>query len=324
MTGEIASADKVWLSNSDTVKGKIESLKDGKLEIRTDWGGVVSVDLIYVQALETEKMLWVRLKGQSSFKLLKFQNSENKTWLMDDKGNKSSIKDSGEIGTLMTQYPEDHERLISSGSAQLNMQLERNDKQELFFIGTYNLRDIVNSNTLKWKLNITRYSGVIDERDNYVHYDYNRFLTTRWYLVGNSAWNYDSDDDPMESVSLGAGLGYQFWDDADGKLKSNFGLTHLWENYVNESSNKKRWAFTLSTDYEQKLWQNIFLKHNSLLSKRLSGLMEMIYDADTAIKVMLTDKLWVNLLHEFNYNNRPTSKSYRLDNSLTLGIGYDW
>ena len=320
---EAKGEDTAWLSNSDVIRGKIQSLKDNKLKMKTEWGGRVAIDLRYVRALETQQLLWVRLKGENAFRLLKFQQHNNRTWLTDDEGNEYAMESSIELGSVQKNNP-DKQKMLYSGDFSIHSQTERGDEQELYLGGSFNLRDLVNRHTIKWQSRQSRDDGTMDERENYIHYDYNRFWSHHWYTLGNSQWEYDNEKKPEEFISLGAGLGYQFWDTPNGLLEMDISLSHLWENYHTGQKDNHRFAATWTASYNKRLWKNVFLTHTSDLSRRFRGQNEWLYDFDLSIKLQLTDNMWFNVLHEFEYNSRPLADAYRSDYALSFGLGYSW
>jgi putative salt-induced outer membrane protein YdiY len=59
----IASADEVILKDGSRLVGQVERLADGKLKIKTDFAGELTIDAAKVQGLTTEKPVNVQLTG---------------------------------------------------------------------------------------------------------------------------------------------------------------------------------------------------------------------------------------------------------------------
>ena len=60
-------ADTLWLDNGDRVSGKVEFLDAGKLVLRTEYAGTVSVNIARVRTFTSEEPVLVRLKNGSEY-----------------------------------------------------------------------------------------------------------------------------------------------------------------------------------------------------------------------------------------------------------------
>ena len=60
--GSVASGDVVVLKNGDRVSGKIETLADGKLRVKSDLMGAVTVDLANVQTFSSDEPITLLFK----------------------------------------------------------------------------------------------------------------------------------------------------------------------------------------------------------------------------------------------------------------------
>ena len=58
-------ADTLWLDNGDRVSGKVEFLDAGKLVLRTEYAGTVSVDIARVRTFTSEEPVPIDLSALS-------------------------------------------------------------------------------------------------------------------------------------------------------------------------------------------------------------------------------------------------------------------
>ena len=316
------SADTLWLTNNDIIRGEVKEMTDGKLHFTTPWGGTVQVDLRYVRALETEQLLWVRMKGQNTFRLMKFDQKGGKTWMLDNQGNETELDDKQKLARLLNDDPGEEQWLLS-GHFNVGFDTERGDEDEFRTSGQVNIQDRVNRNIINWKTYYSREDGHTNDREFKISYDYNRFMDEHWYLLGNSLWQYDNSESPRETVAGGGGMGYQFWDRPDGALKMDIALNSLWENYPNDS-NEQHMALRWGVNYSQKIWDNLSFHHDWVLFRRLGGKKQWLLDTTTGLRLSITDNLWFNLQLDFDYDNKPAEDSYRSDHSFSFGLGYGW
>lgn len=316
------SADTLWLTNNDIIRGQVKGMTDGKLHVATLWGGMVDVDLRYISALETEQLLWVRMKGQNTFRLIRFDQEGGKTWMLDNQGNATELDDKQKLAHLLNHDPGE-EQWLFSGYFNIGFDTERGDEDKFRTNGQINVQDRVNRNIINWRAFYSREDGQTRDREFKISYDYNRFVDAHWYLLGNSLWQYDNSESPKETIGGGGGVGYQFWDRPDGALKMDIALNDMRENYP-DGSNEQYLAWRWGGNYSRKLWNNLGFHQDWVLLRRLGGKKQWLLDSTTGLRLSITDDLWFNLQLDFDYDNKPAANSCRSDHSFSFGLGYAW
>ena len=319
-----AYGDTIWLTNGDLLKGTIRKLEESKVHFDTDWAGLIKVELDHVQSLETEKMLWVRIRGHDTFRLVKLYTDKNKTWLRDIEGNSIPLHDQSSLMALRPDRPGDDLWLVS-GAFNGNVAIKRSDtdKNEFRTFGTVNVRDRVNRNTLKWDSKYSKDDGRLDDKELKITYDYNRFLNHSWYVLGSGQWSYDIDESPFKRWSIGSGIGYQFWDRATGDLKSDIGMSRLWEQFRTRST-RERWAIRWGMNGSQQIAGSLFATADSLAFYRLGEGTQLLWDLDLGLKYELSSSFWLNLRYSLDYDSQPEDNSTPTKTSLTFGLGYSF
>ena len=144
-------------------------------------------------------------------------------------------------------------------------------------------------------------------------------------MQGNGSWNYALSQTPQQLSTAGGGLGYNFWDDVNGKLQSDVGLNHLWEKY-SDGNNESEWALRWNLLYAKTLYGrfNLYEEINWLQPLK-SG---MILNTKTGLKIQVMDNFYVNSEYNFNYttqeNSTTTVGSKRLSHLINFGMGINW
>ena len=317
-------ADTLSLDNGNLLSGRIRELKDDKVYLDTDWASLVKVELRYVVSMETDELLWVRLKGQDNFRLVRLYQKGKDTWLQDEYGNSSRLDSQQRLAALKADQP-DENHWVWSGKANLNMAHKRGEKQEseLNTFGSVYIRDRVNRNTLSWKTDFSREDGSINGKETKLVYDYNRFLDRSWYVSGSSLWWYDLGESPYKRYSVGTGIGYQFWDRGTGSLKSDIGFGYLWEDYRG-TENRKRWVPRWGLNSTQQIAGNLYGIADSILYYRLGDDDQLLWDLDLGLKYQLSSRLWFNMQYSLDLDSAPPDNCVRSKTSLTFGIGFTW
>ncbi len=318
------TGDTLWLRDGDTLHGQINGIEKGKIKLKTSWAGEIEVDLRYVKLMETQQMMWVRMKGQDTFRLVRFTQKDNKTWLEDETGNAIELGNQQGLATLVPEKPANEEQWLYSGDIGLYLTLKRGDKIEDEFkgSGTFNIRDRVNRNIITWEGEYSRNRDITTDKELKINYDYNRFWNEHYYILGNGLWQYDESESPYSRISTGTGVGYQFWDTPDSSLKSDVGLSYLWENYKTEENNRT-WAMRWGLNGSYSFTGNLSGHIDSVVYYRF-GHKRSLWDMSATLRYQLTDNLWFNTLYELDYDSVPAEGSKKSNSSLKFGLGYGW
>ncbi|WP_165767102.1 DUF481 domain-containing protein [Parendozoicomonas haliclonae] len=317
-------ADTLLLNNGNVLSGKILELKDGKVRFDTEWAGEINIDIRFVESVETESLLWVRMKGQDNFRLVRLYREGEHTWLADESGNSTRLDSQENLASLQAVEPDD-DRWVHSGSVNLGLALNDGEhkEREVNTSGSVNVRDRVHRNIFAWKGKYAKEDDVLDDKRLRLNYDYNRFLDRHWYTLANGMWLYDLDESPYRRYSLGGGLGYEFWDRSTGSLKTDTGLNYLWEDYKT-GGNVKHWALRWSVSGMQHLSGDLYSTLGSVVFYRLGDADQLLWDLDLGLKYRISSRLWFNLLYSLDYDSKPSSDGVRTATSLTFGLGYGW
>ena len=313
--------DEIWLINGDLLRGTIMELKEGQVDFDTVWAGRIKVDLSHIQSLETEDMLWVRIRGQDEFRLVRLYSLGEQTWLRDQQGNSIPLNSQNSLVALRPDHPGQNQWLVS-GTINGNVSLKRGDsnKNQVKTFGTVNVRDRVNRNILKWDSKYTKDNNELDDKELKLTYDYNRFLDHSWYVLGSGLWSYDIDGSPYMRSSVGAGIGYEFWDRGTGSLKSDIALSRLWEYYRTQDT-RRRWAIRWGVNGSQQITGGLSATADSAVFYRLGEGRQSLWDLDLGLKYHVSSSFWLNLRYSLDYNSQPKDDSAACKKSVSFGLG---
>ena len=151
-------------------------------------------------------------------------------------------------------------------------------------------------------------------------YGYKRFVSEKWYASGNAEYFQDKLKDIDQRITLGAGMGYQFWDNSIGALSSDLGISAVQEelNGEDESNPAIRWGL----DYKQFFFSKkmeLFHKQ-SLLFIPDSDRGEVI-SSSTGLRYALSDRIDSTFRVDLNHETDPPEGSSSTDVTYSLGVG---
>ena len=320
-----ARADTLFLNNGNVITGRLRELTDGTLLFHTPWAGTLHVDLKTVQSMETQQMVWLRMKGQGDFRLVSLRSRNHQTWLLDQEGQCILLRDKRKLAFLQAQDPR-RNRWFWNGDLAVSLSLDQtSDQQEgIQTFGSTTIRNRDNRHTVRWDLEHVREEGETETQEQHVNYDYNHFVSSKMYLLGNGQWFYDRDESLRQRAVLGGGVGYQFWNSSDSSLKTDLGLSHLWEGY--RSGNRQRqWALRWNLGYARTLFAGIEGELDLSTFYRPQSSAHLLWDLDTGLKYRVTERFSFNLryrLERESSSGRVTREPSK--KQLALGVGFGW
>ena len=321
----MAQADSVVMLNHDKIQGKVLGINNNNLTLHTQYAGDITIDIHYLAALKTNHFLWVRLKGQSAFKLIRFTTKDGKVWMNDKQGQQAPLTDSRSLARITTKKPKTG--WVNSGNALLTFDYDDSsgDKESYGTKGQFTIKNPVNTHTFNWNTYYEQNSSKTTSRKWNLQYNYQRYLNASIYLQGNLSWAYALDQTPQSLISAGPSVGYQFWDNPDGSLQSSLGVNHLWEVYKT-GKKQNEWALRWDLKYS-KTFTNLVscYEHIKALQPLRNGI---ILATNTGCKIQITDNFFVNAEYDYNYTTQEDPKvtvgSQRLSHIFHFGFGVNW
>lgn len=109
---------------------------------------------------------------------------------------------------------------------------------------------------------------------------------------------------------------------AERSLKISGGISHLWEDYKTNDS-QRDCALTWIFDYRTQVISNWEYFANSKTFFRLRRSTTLV-NVNQGIKVGLTDHISCNLMYLVDYDSDPVDKTHKVDSRIRMGIGYQW
>lgn len=315
-------ADTVQLHNGSVVHGTIQSITEGKLQIDTGYGNMM-VPVRDVQSLDSDHSVWIRVKGEPMFSHGKLSSRRKGLQLTNAEGNVFNIEQTANVAELTTINP-DKDLWRYSGYASVYFSLDRgnDERNSLSGDGRITARDRLNRHSLDFKSEREKVDDKTTKDRWLAKYNYNRFLNSSWYVLGNAGWEKNRMQSLDSRTSVGAGIGHQFWDEPDLSLKAELGISQLWEKYesgAEEDNQAIHWAL----NYDQMVWNGITLFHDQDVFYRLSS-SSWLLQTGTGVRYKLTDLVHLSLRYGFDYDNDPQPGRKKEDSSLMFGLGASW
>jgi putative salt-induced outer membrane protein YdiY len=136
-----------------------------------------------------------------------------------------------------------------------------------------------------------------------------------------------ADHDPFRRldarINTGAGAKLQLErDDGSGEFDASLALLHSYEALRSDndrlSTRAARWSLRLSG--QQKLTDGVTLTHSSQYQPVHGGLDDYLLNVETAVKLMVTERLAISIAHEYDRDSTPAEGVHKDDRLLRAGL----
>lgn len=314
-----AGADSVSLKNGDRISGSIMQTAGSALLLKTEYAGIVVIQWDKIEGLISDAPVTLQLKNGS---ILKGRLRATPGQTLNINGGPVALP---EVKAINPEgLGEIDPQIKLTGSINLGASLSTGNTQR----SQANLQAEVVARRAHTRLSAggtVHYSrdGKATTGENYsAHIKYDRFRSDRWFGLANLTLSRDTFRDVQLRSALGAGIGYQFLENATGMLSSELGLSYVLEQHQNaedESYPALRWAVDFDYWLQPKLFQ-LFYQHEYL--QGLSDTSDRVATASTGLRVPLRDHWQAGLAAHLNWDFSPAPGAASTDLNYLFTLGY--
>jgi putative salt-induced outer membrane protein YdiY len=316
-----AQADVLYLASGDRLTGEVDSVIGGKVILKTDFAGTIGVKLDTIQHMESEKTFELRkedgerVRGQFAVTAdaQQFRTEEGTLADLD----LSTVRSANENRLGLTDLGSDWNNRFDAGisassgnteTASQNYQLESTltrKHSDHRLVVTYNTQED---------------DGVKTKENLLSAYRYRRFFGERWYGLGNIGYQEDEFKGVDSRWTLGAGAGYQFWDNSQGALSTDLAFNYVFEELdgIKDENPAVRWG----AEWNRFFWEKkaeVFYNQNVLFV--FGDAKNTIYTGSAGLRFSITDMLTANLRVDLANESDPAPDREKTDVTYVIGIG---
>jgi putative salt-induced outer membrane protein YdiY len=313
-----AAADEVRLRNGDRLTGKVVEASGGKLKLKTDAAGEVTVDLKAVETFSTDSPVEVRLKDGTIRRepVAASQAAGSVTVGGNDValGSVKSVSTAGVkwtgavvVGGLVTRG--------NSNTDNLNVSIEatrRGDDDRI-------------SGSAGWI-----YSRQADPdgpgkdttADNWFaagKYDY--FFTEKFYGFASLRAEHDTIAGLDLRLTPSVGVGYQWLETPTTNFNTEAGLAWVYEDYAVGDS-EEHVAARLAYHFDHKFNDKVSFLHNLEYLPSLEDISDFNLNTDAGVRATLTKSMFAQFKVEWRYDATPAPEAHKNDLRYVLGVGW--
>lgn len=313
-----AAADVVVLNNGDRLSGVVDSIDGEQVLLKTDYAGIVPINMDAIVQLETDQAFDIDVGGTQHNGRFAFDGQQQ--IVTDEQTQPVELAAVSRAGQNRLKIPSLGREWTSRADVALVISNGNSDTQSLNTLVESTLtRDRVEHAVSLLVANEEAEEETTKEQFD-LDYAYKRFLSEQWYASGNAEYFRDDLKGIDQRVTLGAGMGYQFWDDSFGSLSTEVGISAVQEKRdgAEETDPAIRWGlaykrFLLAKKLELFHKQSVLYIPDSDRGEVLSS--------SSGARYALSNRIDTTARVDVRHETEPSPGNSKTDVTYTLGVG---
>lgn len=322
------SADQIYLKNGDIITGKILEKVDQLIKIKTKYAGELTVDWNKVDKITLEKNTAITLADGTRVKAQIIQsNGVTELKLADGRSIAYSSSNIQRIGSpKKTEKKPDAKKYKYEGQVKLAADASSGNTstRHLSLNSELVIKNELNRFTLGLNSNRAIEGDVDILSNSRAAFKYDRFVSKQFYWYLQNSYYEDKFKDLDLQITLGFGMGRQFWDEEKRKLSLEFGLTKVEEDYNNIPDNDYG-AVRWSLRYERYIRDSkikTFHRHDGLIDLKETD--NVTVTSQTGISIPINSHLDTAFQINVDWDAEPSTNRESTDLIYLFSLGYRW
>lgn len=314
-----AKADTIQLTNGDRISGTLDSISAGRALIATDYAGLIPVKLDAIASIQTEAAFNIhtsqgtvqgRLEVVDGVQQIAAETSTTPVEL-------AQISRAGQNKLSLTRFTGEWTSRADLSAAVSNGNTDTQNFNTLLE-STFKEDSVEHKVTLLVSKEEAEEETTKDTLD--LDYGYKRFVSDKWYASGNAEYFRDKLKDIDQRITLGAGMGYQVWDNSFGALSTDLGVSAVQEDLdgEDESNPAVRWGL----DYKRFLFsKKLELFHSQSVLFIPDSDRGEVFESSSGLRFALNDRIDTTFRVDVNHETDPPPDASKTDVTYSLGVG---
>jgi len=319
-----AAADEILFLNGDRLTGKITKAEGGKLTIKTDTAGEVTVDLAKVKTFSTDEPIVIQSGDtfvsskvtagpDGSVQIVPITGGALQVLALKDvtKINPPPVKWTGAIvgNALITTGNSQTENLGLSVNAVRRSEIDRITLGGAYYYGRQKLTDTGKSET------------TIDNWFVLGKYDY--FLTKQLYLYGATRIEQDNIAELNLRLTLGGGVGYQWFETPTFNFNTEAGMAWVYEDFKKAGTSDHA-ALRLAYHVDWTPIKPLKLFNNLEYLPNITDFSDYNLNLDAGLRATIYEGFFAEAKIELRYDSTPAPGAKKEDVRYLLGVGWQF
>jgi putative salt-induced outer membrane protein YdiY len=324
---QVSYGDEIHLKNGDRISGKIQHLVDGKLTIKADVAGTVTVALSDIQTLSSDEPIEVNLKDETGFKQ-KVSAAEAGRFAIEGsettEAQEFAVADIVSINPPVKPIPKwTGDISVGITSTHGNTKTEMISANANFSKRTEKDRTTVSTDYAKGEQEDPDTGETVTIEDWWRakgKYDY--FFSKKMYGYVDGRYEKDAIAELDRRTIIGVGAGYQWIESGDMNFSSEFGLASLYEKFDNQTDSNSEITLQLGYNFDKMLRKNIKFVHDMTYYPAIDKFSDYYLTTTAGVRADFTETFFATAKAILNYDATPAIGAHKTDVKYFFGLGY--
>jgi putative salt-induced outer membrane protein YdiY len=328
--------DEVIFNNGDRLTGTVLSADGGKLKIKTNVAGEVTVEMKDVKTFTTDDPIELRTKsGEVITGRATTQPADEVPGTIAIAPSASAEAAAAAAPTTMPTVPLADVKYLNfnqkwtgalvagamfargntyADQANIGFDAQRRRIDDrLTFTGQYSYGRQRDEDTGEKSTSVDNWFAT-------AKYDY--FFTEKFYAFAALRYEHDRIADLDKRVIPGVGVGYQWFDTPDFKFDTEAGLAYVHEEFEDGDTNDAM-SLRLAYHLKKNLWEDkVALFHNLEYYPSLERIDDFLVITDLGVRAAFTEKMFAEYKIEYRYDATPSEGQDHTDLRHVIGVGW--
>ncbi|MFN2328729.1 MAG: YdiY family protein [Chromatocurvus sp.] len=319
-----ANAATVVMSNGERFSGDIISMIDGKLLLKNEYAGEITLPWSAVTELISDEPLRLQLPDESVVTSTTTSAAPGSLELAEKSAREDQVLPLVDIAAINRPLVNPYEyEWRGKSNVGLNATTGNSDTTR-FHVDT--------EGTLE--NDVDRYIAGVDFNrgsdndvtsvDNWTAYgSYDHFFSDRLFWNNSLSFKRNTLQELDLRSAIGTGVGYQFFDDSTLRLSTTAGLSYVREQFDVQSS-EEFVALQLGADYEHRWFDWLQFFHSLQTLTSLESVDDFVLRTRTGLRYPIGDNFVASLQVNVDYDNTPSEGAEKEDIIYVFTLGYGW
>lgn len=319
-------AGVLLLKNGDRISGELIVIANGEVHWQSDMAGEIAVPQLYVVGIESRDLFEVDLDGHRLLSECQLQVRSDKQQLLNCKEGVAQVSSWKLVNKVSARPLIKHDTWRHDGYVTVSAKDSAGNttEQDLQLDLKSVSRHASNRHTVTASYGLQRQSGIKSQDDRKAEYQYDHFISDKWYVNSIASWSRNVFQDLESRTMVGGGLGYQFFDTELIRLSVEGGLGYSTEIYATDPDRRAA-VFRESTDFIYRINAlGLQFFHRNSFFQLFDRAGDWRLQSETGFRLPLIGRLTAQTKLKFDYANVPAADAGSLDRTWLFGVNYDW
>jgi len=317
-TAAHAASDVVVLKNGDRITGEIHQIWDGEIEIEPSYANEIFVDIAEVAYFSSDRTFEIELSDHVRFEGRFETDASGAMTLVSERGRQTIAPlEVEELEELSEDFDWELRSDLSFSASEGN-----SETSDLTWQNYGRIEQGDHRHELDLSLDRATRDGDATQERTRASYQYSWFMSDRWFLSGGVGFERDPVRELDYRILPGAGVGYQFFDDADRLFEISVSAVGVSEKLggVTEESGAGRW---LARYRRQMLDGDLEFFHDQSVFAYVVGRNNTAIETSTGIRWDVWADIYLNMQFDWDYESNPAAGAENEDRRYIIGLGVE-